>query len=188
MKVKIIAALIVMIIAFAPIASHAQGLNGENEFSVTGAWFDVSGGGASLKLAGIGGSYGKFVSPNFELSLPLVFANTSEDGLNLNLYALEPEVTYYFASKNQTSPVVPYLGAGATWVDLSGNDGYGSHTSTKPTYFAGVKWFLGKTPATSDKALWFEYRHWEFDFSDTVGGSADVHADGVWAGMSFFVK
>lgn len=144
-------------------AGHAQGLMGRNELNAAAAWIKVE----DLKLTLAGANYGRFVTPNVEAQLGILYLKPSGGD---SAYALAPAVSYYFISPSTTT-TVPYVGAGYYWVSLFGEKENDWHA------FAGVKFFLDGNYSTAKSAAFLEYRYLKI---------VDTNINVVWAGLSTF--
>ena len=144
-------------------ASHAEGLMGRNEINGSAAWIKVE----DLKLTLAGVNYGRFVTPNVEAQLGVLYLKPSGED---SAYALAPAVSYYFISPSTTT-TVPYVGVGYYWISLFGEK------ENNWEAFAGAKFFLDGNYSTAKTAAFLEYRYLKI---------ASTSINTVWAGLATF--
>lgn len=161
---KAISILLCIALCFCAAAAFAQeGMEGRTEGSGAFAYVDV----ADVDLLLLTAQYGKFVSPNLELSVGLLYADA--DGADI--WGLSPQVAYHFVPE-ESATRVPYVGAGFMHIDLDGE------TESAWSLFGGMKFFLDGDYSDANQAIFAEVR-WISDLADE-----DVLA--IWGGFTQF--
>jgi len=153
--------------------ADSTALEDKSELMAAGAWIDTS---EDLSGLVLGVGYGKFIDPNLEIKLDLLYGNVDFDGEDIDALVLAPAAVYNFVPETP-SATVPYLGLGGAYARVSG-DGE-SEDSLKLQYFAGAKFFIGGDYETANKALFLEYRHTGIEFF-----GEEVDLDMVWGGLT----
>jgi len=172
--------LLLVLVGQCAFAQDTTGLKGRTEIQAAGAWLKTEVGSRKPEVTVIGGNYGTFIAPKIELQGALIYGNAKGLGSTTgHAWLIAPAALYNFVPETP-SATVPYIGAGFTYANVSG--GGESNDSFKLQYLAGVRFFLGGDYATSNKAVFIEYRHTNVDF----GNNAKV--DMIWTGISTFLK
>lgn len=159
---KVLLVVLAALVLSVPAYAQETGLMDKNEVQLAAAWADVADVSATLLAA----HYGRFITPNIQAQLGVIWADIDFEGSNVSAFAIAPAIAYYFIGENTTN-IVPYLGVGYYFLNADAAE-EGSINENGLEAFGGVKFFVGGDYLTSNRAFFVEYRYLNDVFGDNV--------------------